>query len=94
MLLGRLPRVSAGPLPLPGSVATVCQGNLVPAGAGHVAVGPAYRMVCDLADDALWTALPGGIDGDPLAVTYRRWLDAWATGHYHRLVPHHGDESS
>ena len=93
MLLGTLPRVSAGPLPLPGSVATVCQGNLVPAGDAAVAVGPAYRMVCDLADDALVTALPGGIDGHAWDPTYTRWLAPWAAGDYHRLAPPDGDES-
>jgi penicillin amidase len=93
MLLGSLvgPR---GALPLPGSIATVSQGNLVPAGEAVVAVAPAYRMVCDLGDDSIETSMPGGIDDHPAHPTYTQWLPDWRAGQYHRLVPPTAEERS
>ena len=90
MMLGGLPHAlgfDRGPHPLPGSIATVCQGNLVPLGDTQVAVGPAYRFVTDLGEDAAYTALPGGIDEGPWSPTYDRWLAPYLSGAYHRLEP-------
>ena len=90
MILGDLPNVlgfSQGPYPLPGSIATVQQGNNVPGALGPVTVAPAYRMVCDLGDDAIYTTVPGGIDGSRFTKTYSCWLNDWRAGIYHRLAP-------
>ncbi len=76
-----------GPFALPGSRATVCQGNLVRIDGATLAVGPAYRFVTDLGDDGAWTSLPGGIDGSRFTATYTCWLDDWRQGIYHRIAP-------
>ena len=96
MVLGDLPNLfglSRGPFPLQGSVATVSQGNLVPSDAGPVAVGPAFRMVCDMAEAGLHTSLPGGIDGSCWSDSYDCWLADWRSGRYHRLLPPQADET-
>lgn len=89
MILGGLPKIfgyDRGPYPLPGSIATVCQGNLVPTDGQRIAVGPAYRMIADLADDALWTSMPGGVDDSRFSGSYSQWLNPWRAGVYHRLL--------
>ena len=53
----------------------------------ETAVGPAYRMICDLSEDVIWTSLPGGIDGSRFSSTYTRWLQEWLVGSYHKLMP-------
>lgn len=90
LVFGGLPEglgFNRGTMELPGSIATVRQGNLVPAGSGSVAVGPAYRMICDLADDGLWTSIPGGISGSRFTDSYDKWVQEWSAGEYHRLEP-------
>jgi penicillin amidase len=81
------PGCGRGPFALPGSLATVRQGNNVPAGAGVQTTGPAYRFVTDLGEDCAYTTLAGGIDGSPLSRTYTRWLEEWRAGRLHRLSP-------
>lgn len=85
--LGDVLAYDRGPFPLPGSVATVSQGNIVHLGEAEVAVAPAYRFVTDLADDHAQASLPGGIDGAPGRPGYDRWLQAYLRGEYHRLAP-------
>lgn len=95
LLLGGLPAalgLDRGPFPLPGSVATVCQGNLVPNGPGHTAVGPAFRFLTDLSEDRAYAALPGGISDDPWSGTYDRWLADYRAGYLHPLTPPTTDE--
>ena len=77
----------AGPYPLAGSMATVCQGNLLNLGGQPVAIGPAYRFLTDLGEDYALTSLPGGIDGSRFSRTYTCWLDDHLAGRYHRLAP-------
>lgn len=93
MLFGQGPIIGRPARPLVGSVATVSQGNLVPTGAGHIAVAPAFRMICDLGEDALYCALPGGIDDRPLHPSYASWLCDYDAGHYYRLTPPAAEES-
>ncbi|MBI3178104.1 MAG: penicillin acylase family protein, partial [Deltaproteobacteria bacterium] len=76
-----------GPFELLGSRATVRQGNLLRCDGATLAVGPAYRLVTDLGDDAAWTSLPGGIDGSRFDASYACWLDEWRRGAYHRIAP-------
>jgi penicillin G amidase len=90
LVLGGLPAafgLDRGPFPLPGSRATVRQGNVLNVGGQTVAIGPAFRMIADLGVDELWTAIPGGIDGAPGSTTYDCWLRDWHGGRYHRLAP-------
>jgi len=89
VILGGLPGIfgfDRGPYPLPGSVATVCQGNRLRIDGQSLAIGPAYRMVCDLGTEEAWTALPGGIDGSRFSGSYDRWLPGYLAGEYHRLA--------
>jgi penicillin amidase len=72
-------------MPLAGSIATVCQGNVFKLGNKPMAVGPAYRMICDFSEDAIYSSLPGGVDGSGFSPSYTRWLADWHSGHYHRL---------
>jgi acyl-homoserine lactone acylase PvdQ len=44
-------------------------------------------MICDLSEDGIYTALPGGIDGSRFAPTYASWLQEWLVGSYHKLAP-------
>ena len=81
-----------GPFPLEGGRATPCQAQLIPSGDGSTAIGPAYRMVTDLAEDSIWTSLPGGIGGNPLKGDSSKWLQEWLDGSYHRLAPPAIDE--
>ncbi len=90
LMFGGLPDLfgfDRGPYPLVGSMATVCQGDVVQIGAGRVHVGPAYRFVTDLGEDCAYTSLPGGIDGSRFSPTYDRWLDDHLAGRSHRLAP-------
>ena len=90
MLFGGLPGsfgFDIGPVELPGSIATVRQGNLVPVENGSVAVAPAYRMICDFAETGLWTSLPGGGAGNRFGPNYKQWFAQWERGEYHRLTP-------
>ncbi len=90
LILGGLPswlRFDAGPYPLPGSIATVSQGNVVRSQGTSICVAPVYRFVTDLAEDAAWTSLPGGIDGSRFDRTYLSWLDEHRSGVYHRIAP-------
>lgn len=97
-VLGGLPRalgLDRGPFPLPGSIGTVCQGNVYRvAGGPPMAAGPAYRMVAALDEDALWTTLPGGVSGHPRDADYARWLDEYREGRLHRLAPPSADEAT
>lgn len=96
LVFGGLPEgfgYDRGSYALPGSVATVSQGNLLRLGDARVAVGPAYRFVTDLGTDYAETSLPGGIDGDPRSDSYDCYLDAHMRGEYHRLVPPQPDEA-
>ncbi|MEZ0314590.1 MAG: penicillin acylase family protein [Myxococcota bacterium] len=90
LILGGLPswlRFDAGPYPLPGSIATVSQGNVVRSEGTSVCVAPVYRFVTDLAEDAAWTSVPGGVDGSRFDRTYLSWLDEHRAGVYHRIAP-------
>lgn len=87
MLLGQAPFMSRADLTLPGSRATVRQGTQMTIDGGKVVVGPAYRFITDFSEDAIWAALPGGIDGSPLSSTYTLHLDGWRNGTYRKLTP-------
>ena len=84
----------AGPaMPLPGTLATVCQGNCVPTASGANAVAPAYRMVCDLSAPGLWAGGAGPVDARPSAAHLQRQLQAWAAGQLHERRAPRADEA-
>lgn len=90
LILGGLPswlQFDKGPYPLPGSIATVSQGNVVRAEGVSVCVAPVYRFTTDLGEEAAWTSMPGGIDGSRFDPTYVSWLDEHRAGVYHRIAP-------
>lgn len=94
MVLGGLPfgGLDRGPFPLPGSLATVRQATVTTPGGHEMVTAPAYRFVCDLADDGAISSLPGGIDGSRFSSTYDLWLDDYLAGRHHRLEPPRDDE--
>jgi len=76
-----------GPFPLPGSIATVCQGNLRHDGGAEIAVAPALRFVTDLSSDEAKVSWPGGVDGRPGSPTYDSLLAAHLSGEYLTMTP-------
>jgi penicillin G amidase len=96
VLLSGLPRcvgLDRGPLPVAGSIATICQGTFFRRERAPLWIAPAYRMIADLAVDGLLTSLPGGIGGGPYSGSYDRWLDDWQSGRYHAVDPPDPGES-
>ncbi len=96
LVLGGLPRffrLDRGPFDLPGSRATVQQGNVYQVQGNDNATAPAYRFVCDLGAEGAWTTLPGGIDGSCWQSSYDIWLSEWRAGHYHYLRPPDEEEA-
>ncbi len=87
LVYGGLGFADRGPFALPGSVATVCQGNVFRLGQTSVAVGPAYRFVSALDTDEAWTSLPGGVDGGAFSKTYTSGLLSHLAGQRRRLTP-------
>lgn len=80
---GRLPRrlgFDHGPVRLRGSRSTVHQGQLVRIGGRDVAVGPCYRLVTELAQRVLWTALPGGPSDRRFSPLYANGVRGWVEG--------------
>jgi acyl-homoserine lactone acylase PvdQ len=75
------------PRPLPGSIGTICQGASIPAAGGEVSLGPAYRMICDFGEDGILSSMPGGIEGSRFSPTYKKWIEQWRGGEFHRLEP-------
>ena len=82
----------AGTVPLVGSLATVCQGNILGGPDGVQAIAPAYRMVCDLGEDALHTCGFGGGDEKVHFSRQRTALRAWQEVAHHVLRPPTGEE--
>lgn len=83
LLGGRLPRwlgFDHGPVRLRGGRATVHQSQLVRVGGRDVAVGPSYRLVTDLAQRVIWTALPGGPSDRRFSRWYTSGVRGWAEG--------------
>lgn len=90
MILGGLPGMlgfNRGPYPLAGGRSTVRQGQLITMDGMESAIGPAYRMICDLSEDVIWTSIPGGVDGSRFSSTYTTWVQEWLAGSYHKLEP-------
>ncbi|MEA2128138.1 MAG: penicillin amidase, partial [Solirubrobacteraceae bacterium] len=80
---GRIPAIAGfdcRPGALRGGRATIHQGQRLRAGGRDICVGPSYRMVTDLAEPALRTALPGGPSDRRFSRWYRSGVADWFDG--------------
>lgn len=86
LILGDLPLaflgLNRGPFPFEGSRATVRQGQVHFPRARRSAFGPSYRMVADLGEDAMSSALPGGPSDRPFSRWYASGIVGWLAGDY------------
>ncbi len=83
LLGGRLPQwlgFDHGPVHLRGNRAAVHQSQLLRVGGRDVAVGPSFRLVTDLAQSVVWTALPGGPSDRRFSRWYTSGLRGWVEG--------------
>lgn len=83
LLYGRIPSwagFDCRPGPLRGGRATIHQGQRLRAGGRDICVGPSYRMVTDLAEASLRTALPGGASDRRFSRWYRSGVADWWNG--------------
>lgn len=82
---GRLPRLlgfDVGPLTLPGSRATIAQGQIFRHAGRSSTFGPTYRFVCDMATDEIHTNLAGGPSDRRFSKWYVSDLKHWYEGNY------------
>ena len=86
LLFGRrLPRFLGfdfGPIALPGSRATIVQGQTFSHGGRLTTVGPTYRFIADLAGDEIHTNLAGGPSDRRFSEWYLSDLENWYEGNY------------
>lgn len=85
---GRLPGwlgFSYGPIALPGSRATIAQGQIFKNRGRPTSFGPSYRFIADLADDAIHTNLAGGPSDRRFSKWYLSDLQNWYEGNYKTL---------
>jgi len=88
MLGGRLPGwlgFDHGPVPLRGGRATVHQTQVVRIGGREVAVGPSIRLVTQMADRIVWTALAGGPSDRRWSRWYTSDVAGWRAGRLKRV---------
>ena len=74
------------PGPLRGSRATIHQGQRLRSGGRDICVGPSYRMVTDLAQPMLRTALPGGPSDRRHSPWYASGVADWWSGRHKTLT--------
>ncbi len=82
---GKLPRFLGfdyGPIPLPGSRATVPQGQIFKSAGRVTTFSPSYRMIADLAEKALHTNIAGGSSDRRFSRWYMSDMENWLKGVY------------
>ena len=82
---GRLPLIlgfDRGPLALPGSRATITQGQIFKHAGRLTTFSPTYRFITDLATDEAHTNLAGGPSDRPFSKWYLSDLKNWYEGNY------------
>jgi penicillin G amidase len=82
---GKLPRFlgfDAGPLALPGSRATIPQGQIFKSAGRLTTFSPTYRLIADMATDELHTNLAGGPSDRRFSKWYLSDLRNWYEGNY------------
>ena len=89
LLRGRFPAwvgYDQRPGALRGGRATIHQGQKLRVGGRDICIGPSYRMVTDLAEAALRTALPGGPSDRRFSRWYRSGIEDWWSGRFKTLA--------
>lgn len=87
---GKMPRLlgfDRGPIVLPGSRATVAQGQIYRSAGRVTTFAPSLRLVTDLGTDEVHTALAGGASDRRFSRWYVSDLKRWLRGQYKRLTP-------
>jgi penicillin amidase len=74
-----------GPVALPGSRATLRQGEVFRTAGREQSFAPSYRFVTDLAERWAYTALAGGLSDRRFSRWYRRGIEDWAAGRSKRV---------
>jgi len=74
-----------GPIPLPGNRATIHQGQVYKSNGRTTSFAPSYRMIADMNEDFIETALAGGVSDRRLSKFYKSDLDIWIYGNYKKL---------
>ncbi|HZR81868.1 MAG TPA: penicillin acylase family protein [Candidatus Binatia bacterium] len=85
LLGGRLPGwlgFDYGPIALPGNRATIRQGQVYRSGGRQTSFAPSFRMVADLGDRDLHTALAGGPSDRRFSRWYTSGVDDWRAGRF------------
>jgi penicillin amidase len=80
--LPRFLRFDVGPLALPGSRATIVQGQIFQHAGRLTTFSPTYRMICDMATDEIHTNLAGGPSDRRFSKWYASDLKNWYEGNY------------
>ncbi len=88
--LGRVgilrPIFNRGPYPTGGNSNTINSGAYDPARPYAMTLGPAYRVIMDLADwDAMWSITPHGQSGVPFSPHYDDQIADWLAVRYHEV---------
>jgi penicillin amidase len=82
---GKLPRFLGfdyGPISLPGSRATVPQGQIFKSAGRVTTFSPSYRMIADLAEKAIHTNIAGGSSDRRFSRWYMSDMENWLKGVY------------
>ena len=85
---GKLPLLfgfDRGPYSLPGSRATIPQGQIFRSGGRASTISPSYRMIADFSRDGIETTLPGGPSDRRFSRYYLSDFQNWLRGRYKRL---------
>lgn len=85
---GRLPKFlgfDIGPIELNGNRATIDTFQVYKEGKRKIATSASYRMVTDLSEDALYTALAGGVSEKKRSELYTSDVDLWKKGVYKKI---------
>ncbi len=88
LFAGKLPRwlgFDRGPIPLPGGRATPHQGQVYVSGGRQTSFAPSMRLVADLAEGSLRTALAGGPSDRRFSRWYASGLPGWRRGELREL---------
>jgi len=75
--IGTLLGVDYGPVQIPGSRATVCQGQLWEDGGRKLSFAPSWRFVTDISKDEVESILPGGPSGNIFSGLYFSEVERW-----------------
>ncbi len=76
-----------GPVQLPGSRATITQGQIFKSGGRVTTFSPSWRFITDMDGEEAYTNLPGGSTDRRFSLWYLSDLKNWLRGIYKRLSP-------